>query len=472
MKIKNRSVLALVVTIITGIGGFGQTPETPSDVVQKRITELENQVRSILDELSALKKKSGEKGTEAKAMPGSDGANSKTPIAENKSQEPAKEKVTVEIGGIRVTPYGTIFFNAFANSGGTNNTDVPMWATSGANNASASLRQTRLGLRFEGARVGAAKLGGVVEADFFGGFPGIGVGENFSVVRLRLANARLDWERTSLTVGQDWMVFAPQNPTSLAAAAIPQLTAAGNNWARLPQVKLERRFGGNLVFQGAVLAPQTGDSSASPTFLLQPNSGANAVMPFFQARLAVNDKNWLGAGKNGTVAISAHYGRSRVLNQEVDSTGVALDWNFPFSKRVGISGEAFWGRNLAGFQAGIFQGYNADWARTNGGQSIAGGVRGIETAGGWLQIGFIPDIAKDRLGIYASVGLDDPRTDDLQSVTPRDWRTRNLAFAVDAIYKFTPQFSVGAEVRSFRTDYFLTGTRRTTHMNLGAAYSF
>lgn len=119
----------------------------------------------------------------------------------------------------------------------------------------------------------------------------------------------------------------------------------------------------------------------------------------------MNDKNWLGAGKNGTVAISAHYGRSRVQNQEVDSTGVALDWNLPFSERVGISGEAFWG----------------------------------------------------------AVGLDDPRNDDLQSVKPRDWRTRNLASAVDAIYKFTPQFSVGAEVRSFRTDYFLTGARGTTH---------
>ena len=98
------------------------------------------------------------------------------------------------------------------------------------------------------------KLSGVVETDFFGGFPAIGVGDNMGVVRLRLANARIEWEQTTLLVGQEWMVFAPGNPVSIAAAGIPHEAASGNPWARLPQIRLERRFGAGAV-QGAVWLP-------------------------------------------------------------------------------------------------------------------------------------------------------------------------------------------------------------------------
>jgi hypothetical protein len=49
---------------------------------------------------------------------------------------------------------------------------------------------------------------------------------------------------------------------------------------------------------------------------------------------------------------------------------------------------------------------------------------------------------------------------------------RNLVYAFDAIYKFTPQFSIGAEFRRFETDYLQSGRREASHFNLGAAYSF
>jgi hypothetical protein len=379
-----------------------------------------------------------------------------------------------------LTPYGTIFFNAFSNSGGTNNTDVPLFATpTGAGNSSASVRQTRLGVRLEGAKVGKSRLGAVLEADFFGGFPAVGIGENFGIVRVRLANARLDWEKTSLTIGQDWMVFAPANPTSLAAAAIPQMAAAGNNWARLPQIKIERKLGHNFTFQGAVLAPQTGDYPATSTFFLQPTTGATSRLPFFQSRIAAGAKNFLGSKKPANFGFSAHYGRSRVLTgaagnveNNLESLGVAADWNLPLGARLNLSGEAFFGRNLGGFQAGVFQGYNTDFAYLQNGLPRAGGVRAIGTRGGWVQLGFAPDAFKDRLTVYGSVGIDDPRDEDLVSSTRRDFRSQNFVYAFDAIYKFTPQFSLGAEFRRFETLYFFTGRRSANHVNLAAAYSF
>lgn len=480
MNIGKRLIVISAMILAASVLTAGQNSEGAKiDDLQKRIVELEAQIKQISQEMEKLKPKPSSQVPYGGQEAAKTSNTSETKPTESKQVESGKGKpIGIDVGSARITPYGTIFFNAFGNSGGTNNTDVPMWATTGPSNASASVRQTRLGFKLEGAKVGRARLSAVIEADFFGGFPGIGVGENFGVVRVRLANARLDWEKTSVTAGQDWMVFAPQNPTSIAAAAIPQLAAAGNNWARLPQVKVEHRFNTNITWQAAVLAPQTGDSATTASFLQQPNSGSLSRTPFFQSRIAFGDKNWLGTKKPGTVGFSGHYGRSRVftgvnsVENNVDSIGFALDWNFPLAKRVGLVGEVFAGRNLGGFQSGIFQSYNPDSAYRVGGQLVAGGVRSIGTRGGWLQLGFVPDLAKDRLSLNASIGIDDPRNNDLLSLSLRDWRTRNLAVAFNSIYKITPQFSIAAEIRSFRTNYFYSGRKLSTHLNLSAAYSF
>jgi hypothetical protein len=137
-----------------------------------------------------------------------------------------------------------------------------------------------------------------------------------------------------------------------------------------------------------------------------------------------------------------------------------------------LAGEAFYGRNLGGFQAGVFQSYNNDFAYRGGAPPVSGGVRAIATRGGWTQLGFTPAVWQNRLGLYASVGIDDPRGRDLLTRTPRDFRRQNFAYAFDAIYKFTPQFQIGAEFRRFRTLHVLSGTRGADHVNLSAAYSF
>ncbi len=454
---------------------FSVSAQTQPVDVQDRISQIETQLKKLVDELNQLKQS-------VAVAPPQMVETAKPSATPEKKTEPEKRPVGVEIaGGMRVVPYGTLYFNAFSNDAGTNNTDIPLFATpTGKGNTSTSVRQTRMGLRIEGGKVGKAKLTGVVEADFFGGSPAIGIGENFGVVRLRLANARLDWERTSLVIGQDWMPFAPNNPVSIADAAIPQFAAAGNPWARLPQVKLERRFSnGKVIWQGAVLAPQTGDSNSTASFLQQPNSGALSRLPFFQSRISYNDKDLFSTKKNGSFGFSAHYGRSRttstsgpMVEADIDSYGVALDWNFPLHERVSWTGEAFFGSNLAGFQSGVFQNYNTDYGVRQNNILVASGLRGIRTVGGWTQIGFTPDILHDRLTVYGSIGIDDPTNDDLVNLRSRDFRTRNFAWAFDSIYKFTPQFQVGFEFRQLNTRYLISGKKRANHINLGAAYTF
>jgi len=338
-----------------------------------------------------------------------------------------------------------------------------------------SLRQTRFGVRLEGGKAGNASLSGVVEADFYGGLPAVGVGENFGVVRLRVAKFKLSWERTSLSVGQDWVVFAPLNPTSIAAAAIPQFAASGNLWARLPQARIETRFGnGRFLYQGAVLAPTSGDfpSGSDSPFLLQPGAASRSAVPSFESRLAFTTRNFLGSGKAGTIAVSGHFGRAEVAGSSIRSDAVALDWNVPLAKRVSLSGEAFIGESLGGLQGGVFQGYNPDYGQASDGLTGGSAVRGIRSRGGWTQVSFTPPVLRDRLTFYGSAGIDDPDNGDLQSVTPRNWRSRNFSYAFNAIFKPIPPLSIGFEFRRFHTTYLITGERTAEHFNLGAAYTF
>jgi hypothetical protein len=102
----------------------------------------------------------------------------------------------------------------------------------------------------------------------------------------------------------------------------------------------------------------------------------------------------------------------------------------------------------------------------------AGGVRSIGTRGGWTQLGFTPKVLENSLSLYGSIGIDDPTDEDLISRTPRDFRRQNFSVAFDAIYKFNPQFQIGAEFRRMQTLYMLSGRRNANHVNLSAAYSF
>lgn len=480
----------VLLTVSANAQAIERKTETPdpsrsvNDLLQQRVEQLEEQLAAIKIELARIKAQTKPVEKDTPSIPPADRQGETTTAVstaiktENRAQTDQRQ-LGVDLGPVRLTPYGTLFFNAFSNSGAVNNNDVPLFAAAtGQGGNSASARQTRLGLRFEGAKLGTARVGGVIEADFFGGFPSVGIGENFGVVRVRSAYVKLDWEKTSLTLGQDWMPFAPVNPTSLAAAAIPQLAAAGNNWARIPQIRLDHKIGDHVTVTGAILAPQTGDHPTGSTFFLQPNSGAISRTPFLQSRIAFADKDWFGTKKLGSIGISTQYGRSKIplgttsASSEVESVGIALDWNIPLAKRVTLSGETFWGRNLAGFQAGIFQSINTEFAYRDGSTIRPAGARAIATRGGWTQIGFTPDLFKDRWTLYASFGLDDPRDEDLSSVSRFNFRTRNLAYAFNTIYKVTPQLSFGAEFRRFVTSYLVTGRRTSRHINLAAAYSF
>jgi hypothetical protein len=443
-----------------------QDAPAPPDALQ-RIRQLETQIEALRGELENMRQALTPKPAEKAAAP-----------APQKPEKPEAKPVGIDLGPVRVTPYGTVYLNFFGNSSGNNNEDVPLFATpGGVGSLGGSARQTRLGLKFTGPKIGGAQSGGALEADFSGGFPAIPIGENFGVVRLRLANARLDWEKTSLVVGQEWAPFAPVNPFSLASAGIPSLATSGNLWTRSPQVRLERRWRkGRILWQGAVLSPASGDfpAGANAPALLQPGAGAASKTPYLQSRVSFNSKNWLGLKKAGSVGFSGQYGRGRVVGQpvEVETTGLALDWSFPLARRVTLAGEAFFGRGLAGFQGGVFQGVTPDFAFARGASLVAGGARAVGARGGWAQVGWTPPAWQDRLTVYAMFGQDDPRDEDLVNLARRDVRTRNQTYGFSSFYKLSPQLMWGAEWRRTITTHSNSGRQTNNHLNLSAAYNF
>jgi hypothetical protein len=397
-------------------------------------------------------------------------------------QAPAKGPETVSTAPavtsqskVPVTLYGTILLNAFFDTSLNNIEDVPLFASKKGSDPfpddksfAMTARQSRLGLRFQGPDVLGAKVSGQVEVDFFGGKAALGNGINMDLPRLRLAVGRLDWTNFSLVAGQDWSVFAPLNPTSLASYAIPAMSASGNPWIRSPQIRGEMRHGlsdtAKFQWQIAATDPDVGDYQTAQFLTTRsPGIGERGRMPALDSRLGftdtVNDHNF-------DVGVSAHYGRGKAVGtigslnvvQPVDSWGVALDWSLPFSKYFALTGEAYEGRAL-----GIFSVASGESVGAVG----ASGAHGVLSRGGWAQVQFN---FNPKWQLNLAYGIDQPKASEL----PVGSRDRNQTYMANLMYKLNSSVTFAWEYRRFLTDFRnqLAANNRGDQANLAVAYGF
>ena len=347
---------------------------------------------------------------------------------------------------IKVTPYGIAYFNFFSNSDAVNNGDVPLFAAaSGPGHTGMTARQSRLGIRVTGATVGKAKVTGVVEGDFFGGYPAVGIGDNMGVFRLRLANARLDWAKGSLVVGQDWMIFAPVNPLSLSSAGIPLFAAGGNLWSRLPQVRGEWKTK-KVLLQGGVLAPQTGDFNSA--FFYQPGSGALSETPFLQGRAAVTLANFAASKKVATIGVSGHWGQSRVLTPRRSDARLERHRRSTSCCRSAPRSPCRARRSPAPTSAASRPASSRAWSSTapspaRAASPVLDGPRALDSAGGWVQVlaAVTPTVT-----VHGGFGTDDPDDADFLTVTRRESRLENTAISFGFQHKASAQHRLGRRV--------------------------
>src|SRR5258708_6817703 len=225
--------------------------------------------------------------------------------------------------GVQASLYGFLMTNVIYNDHRPNFIDVPTLATSestvgtGPNESSFNLvaRQSRLGFKLNAPGWNdTVKVNGVLEMDFWGLRATSGASNDIvqTAPRLRLAFLRVEEGPWAGEAGQDWMILAPLNPTSLARQAIPALSAAGNLWNRLPQVRAEyrnSRWGAKLGILRPFSADETGRvvagvNSANQTD--QPGSGEFGRLPMIQWLAELTPKI---AERVWTVGISGSYMR-------------------------------------------------------------------------------------------------------------------------------------------------------------------
>jgi hypothetical protein len=384
-------------------------------------------------------------------------------------KEHAQTKVESD-GKHRVRLFGLILANTYYNSDDSTLSDVPLVALPQAavrhrNNFGATLRQTRIGLAFDGPRLGKrlgeARVSAEAEFDFWGGQVEDSERLVLGSLRIITASARLDWERASLIVGQRPPLVSPLNPTSLAAVWFAPMTAAGNLWQWRPQIIVEHRTplqnASELIVQGGVMTPFGETVQGSR---IEGGLGYETRVAF--RRTLQNDQN-LEIGIGGY----AHR-RPFPLGRRVTSYALTSDWQLPIGERLALSGEAYFGRAVSlGEQSG---GPNDRYYAITGRlENPATQARGNFTVGGWAQLSLR---ARSDLDFNFAWGQNDPRNRDLrQDANGATLLQKNQVASANFIWQLRHNFLVSLEYRRLWTNY-PTQRRTNNHVNLAFGYVF
>ncbi|HEX8953228.1 MAG TPA: hypothetical protein VF945_15345 [Polyangia bacterium] len=402
-----------------------------------------------------------------------------------KTVAPPSAEAPSTTAAFTVEPYGLITVNGtYLLGDSSNNPDVPEWATAGASTFLFTARQTRIGIRgawlTPPSKLRVQKVAGLVEADFYGGYLGQGLGYVFSMPRLRLATATVEWRSVRVSFGQDWSLLAPLNPDSALHVAVPGFAASGNLWARVPQFRVDGvvGFGGpagkhtwRFVWAAALVAEVQADviptTQSAFTNVRVPQGGEYSLAPAGEARVAIGRDLF---GKSAELGVSGHLG-----NREITFVGgrtsrlngaVAVDVTLPLPGRLALKGEAYWGDGVDAFFGGILQG-TAFTADATGAITSVG--NGIADGGGWAQLSWG---ALSWLTLYAGGGADKPKSEVLFVINAATNRTLNAAVYAEASVELARGIAVWLEYDFMRTEYQAIPTQQTHVLSLSGQLSF
>jgi hypothetical protein len=426
------------------------------------VAALRSEVAALREELQALKAALGLSGLRPAmvraAMPSSSStrAPEAQPVAPPDPRVEILEQQVAELAQVKVESatrqpvklFGQIHTHAFANVGEANWLDIPNLVPVGpaagpSGTFSAALRQTRLGVALDGPTVGGLKVRGTAVMDFFGGIPNFQTGQAMGLPRLLVAFARLDGERTSLVAGQDHMVLAPRDPTSLAASSFPGLFRSGNLYLRAPQVTLERELGGGLRVAGGMMAPIGGDAPEDQYRFVPPAlAGERSRHPAAQLRLQYRSGD-VDALRRVDVGVSGHWGRERYGSRVSRSWAAALDLGLR-RDWIGVAGEVFTGDNVDAF----------------------GGGTGLpaRAAGGWGELQLYPT---SRVRVNAGGGVD-----RLRGTLTALARQRGRSAFGNVIVSLTPELDASFEYWWLATRPVVGNERRNQHLDWVLVYRF
>jgi hypothetical protein len=421
--------------------------------IVQRLDALEQQNRALIDEVRALKQQ-----LERSAPPASTDSSSSAPekasiddrvtVAEHRIAEQAQTKVEAS-QKFPISLDGMLLFNAFANTGPSETERAGDYGLlTGPNSAGATVRQTLLGLEFQGPHLPAGgRVNGFLMMDFWGGssIPTLGW------LRIRRAAISLDWEKRSFTVGQDKPLISPYQPDSYAQVGIPPLAGAGNLWLWLPQARYEERvnLGANSGFTGQVALIQTGENYQYVP--AEYSSSLEKARPALEGRFAFWHK--FDDVRRIEIAPSFHLSTTHVAGSSVPSRIASLDWHITPMSKLDFTGTAYTGQNVAGLGA-LGNGFTI---------SPTDGVRPVHSSGGWSQLAF-PLTSRLTFDVFG--GLEDDHAAYLNPYSI----VRNLTYASNVVYHLAPNVVVSLEALQMRTR-FSSGVRQI-HNNYDLALGY
>jgi len=424
-----------------------QTPPDTAAMVE-RLDRLERENRAMAEEIQALR-------AELTAKPGGQSASAETldekvDTQGQRIEEQAQTKVeSSQKFPIKLT--GMALVNAFVNSKQNGGADYPTAAsaTAGTDRAGATVRQSIIGLEYNGPQT---LWGGTVHGSLFMDFyEGAAPLEQW--IRLRTATIQMDWKTRSIKLGVDKPIFSPRDPDSLAQVGVSPLTGAGNLWLWMPQIRLEQDFamGDSSGVKAQVGAVETHE--ANPYVATASSVKIEGVRPGLEGRVMAWHK--LDDYRRLEIAAGFHSSTTHADGFSIPSNLVSLDWFFNPWKRLEFSGAFFSGQNVSNLGTGaINQGYYIYY----------GSAEAIDSQGGWgqLTIHTLP-----RLDFHLFTGQQDYQMTERQGSV-----SRNLLFGGNFFFRVAPNVLFGPEITQTRTSYLGEGLRINNHYDMALAYLF
>ena len=427
--IESRLGLFVVMLAASLLASREVAAQSTQDDIRRELAELRAEVRQLRQELDAVK------------APRPSDEIVKTQLAElSQTKVESTTRFPVKV-------FGTIHAHAFANSATANWLDIPNLVgapVAHPGTFSMALRQSRLGFTADGPTLGGVRTSAVVALDFFGGIPGFQTGQVMGLPRLLVAFARFQGEHAAAQVGQDHMLVAPRDPTSLSGFAFPLLFRSGNLYLRAPHARIEYAPTPLFRVAGALVAPIGGDLADNDYRFVPPAlGGERSRRPSAQARIEIGTAD-RDAPRRAALAAAGHYGWERQPSGLVKSWAAAVDFG---ARRdmFGIAGEMFVGDNVDAF----------------------GGATGLNAraAGGWAELQLL---LTERFALHAGAGIDDV-TDARRALLAR---RRNRSAYGNLIVSLTPELQTSFEYRWLGTVSPALGEPHNHHFDWVFAYTF
>ncbi|MGA9040728.1 MAG: hypothetical protein WB421_09355 [Terriglobales bacterium] len=378
--------------------------ETRSELAEsnRKIEELRQSLEELRNQVQGTQPSGPE--APAAAAPSVAAADQDVSFLAAKVTELHQDKVE-SVSKYPVKLSGLILFNSYLNNGNLDTEDIPSLAfprVPGITNGSlgATMNQTLLGVDVTGPKLFGARTSADVSIDFAGGSPTTAFGVTSGIIRLRTATARLDWEDTTLKIGQDGLFFSPLSPTSYATLREPALAWAGNLWVWTPQIEIERRFpldvASTLVLEGGLLDPLT--EEAPPFQLRTATAGEASRVPAAAGRIAIDRMK--AAQHPFSLGFGGYRARQKYdAFRENDSWTLNTDLKAPLGNHLEVSGEWYRGDAVGGLGGGIW----TSWVFPESTDPHSA-IHPLRSTGGWAQLKVIP---ATRFEINGAIGQDE-----------------------------------------------------------------